>query len=402
MDCDYTAINSLRAEQFWIVGFKMKKRRINFIIALSLLLIFLSNSNVLAMKLLTPKIGWTATEKNLYWTIDAGNTWKNITPPSVSFGEITFVLFLNTTQGWVLSNRNEVKYKEFFLSYTKDGGLTWLSNSINLPEKYIQMDKNNRKKNPFSGDGWIDFIDINNGWIVLEFPVSAKDNSMGIMLRTENGGKTFKIVADHIQLPLTGDFHFVTSKDGWLNGHVDASLYVTHDGGITWKEVTLEISQQPYFTKEESGDYYDLPIFQNSRQGFLPVTYLRDLYVSTLVLFATNNGGSTWKADRIMPDLKNIAYMYPSALADSILISLVPSETEHSLTLIKVLPNGKTITTTANALNIKGNLTKGSLYPSKWWKLSFITPDQGWVSTNTNQLLSTNDGGKNWTVITPQ
>ena len=355
-----------------------------------------ADTQIIDMKLLTSKIGWAATEKTLCWTTNAGSTWHNITPMSVKDGKIASVFFLNVNQGWILYSGVGGKRREFNVAYTNDGGTNWSINSVNLPTMF---QKNNEESSAgLTGDGLIDFADNIYGWINLRFFVSPAMGSDSTLFRTEDGGKTWKWLKT--DLPMANHFHFMTPKNGWLASETD--LYATHDGGNSWQQVSLNASQPPYFDNEESGDYYDLPIFQNSRQGFLPVTYLRDLYVSTLVLFATNNGGSTWKADRIMPDLKNIAYMYPSALADSILISLVPSETEHSLTLIKVLPNGKTITTTANALNIKGNLTKGSLYPSKWWKLSFITPDQGWVSTNTNQLLLTNDGGKTWTVITPQ
>jgi photosystem II stability/assembly factor-like uncharacterized protein len=376
----------------------MKKRRIDFVILLSLSLILFLSSNVLAMKLLTPKIGWTATGKNLYWTIDGGSTWKNITPPSVSFGQITSIFFLNTTQGWVLCNRNEDKYKEFFVAYTNDSGATWTSWPIKLPDKYISIDKNNRKMNPFSEIGWIYFLDANNGWIVLEFPISAKmDNSMGIMLKTEDGGKTFKMVADHSQLPTTGECYFITAQDGWLEGHINSSLYVTHNGGITWKEVSLEPPPQIL-----ENCWYDLPVFKDSQHGFLPVTYVSQV----VALFITNDGGKTWKVDRILPDVtvvvQNIASAMPSNIVDSILINLTASDSERTLTLIKVLPGGKTIVSTTDALNIKGNLTPRSLYFGGGWHLTFITPDQGWVSTYTNQLLSTNDGGKTWTVITPQ
>ena len=351
------------------------------------------------MKLLTPKIGWTATGKALYWTTNGGSTWKNITPPSVSFGEITSVFFLNTTQGWVLSDRNEYKYKEFYMAYTNDSGATWSSWPVKLlPDKYRNKDKSTQTTNPFRGDGWIEFIDVMRGWIILEFPITAKmDNSMGILLRTEDGGKTYKMVADHTQLPTTGNFHFVTTQEGWLAGHLNTNLFVTYNGGKTWQEVSLEPPPQI----SSLGAQYDLPIFKDNQNGYLPLTFVTE-DLPSLVLLVTKDGGKTWKVDRVLSNLKDIANVYPSTMADSLLITLTASDAERSLTLVKVLPDGKTITTKAYALDIKGNLTPRSLYFGAGWHLTFITPDQGWVSTYTNQLLSTSDGGKTWTVITPQ
>jgi hypothetical protein len=33
-----------------------------------------------SMKLLTPDVGWAATNKKLFWTTDGGAQWKDITP----------------------------------------------------------------------------------------------------------------------------------------------------------------------------------------------------------------------------------------------------------------------------------------------------------------------------------
>jgi photosystem II stability/assembly factor-like uncharacterized protein len=373
----------------------MKKIRIDITIVLVLVLMFFMTSNVLAMKLLTTKIGWFQTERGLYWTTNGGSTWKNITPPSESFGQISAVDFLNTTQGWALCAKGEDKYKEFYLAYTNDSGSTWLNLPIKLPDQYISFDENKRKMNPFSDVGWIDFIDAKTGWIVLEFPASARmTETLGIILRTDDGGKTFKLVIDYSKLPTAGDIYFVNTKDGWLVGDPNSYLYVTHDGGNTWKEVNLE---QPSDIST-SGPIYDLPIFKDNQNGFLPVIYVTGI-TATLALFATQDGAKTWKVDRSLPCPSDVI---PSTMVNSVLITLTASEDEHSLTLIKAMPDGSVISTTANAMHIKGNINPHSFIFSAGWHLTFITSKQGWVSTYTNQLLSTDDGGKTWTVITPQ
>ena len=197
-------------------------------------------------------------------------------------------------------------------------------------------------------------------------------------------------------LPTAGRFHFVTTQEGWLTGHRNTDLYVTHDGGHIWQLVSLKVNDRTYLPDNESGDYYDLPVFKDIQNGFLPVGYVHN---SVLALFETHDGGKTWKIDRMLPNLEGVAGVIPSTVVDSILITIAASESERSLTLIKVFPGGKTVKTEANALHIKGDMRSFSL--SKWWKLSFITGNQSWISTF-DQLLSTTDGGTTWTVITPQ
>jgi photosystem II stability/assembly factor-like uncharacterized protein len=380
----------------------MRKRRVNFIIVLSLFLMFFMTSNAYAMQLLTPKIGWILTEKGLYWTTDAGSTWRNITPPSESFGNITAAFFLNTSQGWVLCCNNKGEYKEFNIAYSNDSGKTWSSQPIKLPNKDQINQISKKLANPdrgynqwngtLKGTGWIDFIDPLHGWVILEIPAIARLGfTSGLFLQTTDGGKTWKSIGGC--LPVAGEFYFITSTDGWLSGYIDNHLYVTHDGGNSWKQVMLQPPPQA-----SANCWYSLPIFKDSQDGFLPVTYVSNV----LILFITNDGGNTWKLNRVLPEIPDTDSAFPLTMIDSILITLTSSDSEQSLTLIKVLPDGKIIKTTANALHIKGNITLHSLYFSSGWYLTFITSKQGWVTTNSNQLLSTTDGGETWTVITPQ
>jgi len=383
----------------------MRRLRIDITIVLGFVMMLFLCSNALAMKLLTPKIGWTLTEKGLYWTTNAGNTWQNITPQSASAGNIAAVFFLNASQGWVVCCDTSGKHKRFNLATTNDSGAHWLISPLKTPTSVVALENKRDAQAKIRGEtqpevmegmGWIDFIDPNQGWILLEVDIISRLGIIsGILLQTTDGGKTWKEV--NVDLPTAGHFNFVTTKDGWMTSHINAVLYVTHNGGNTWKEMTLE--PPPSISTE--GGMYDIPIFKDSQNGFLPVTYVTE-NLPSLVLFTTHDGGKTWKADRVLPDMKDIANVYPSTVVDSVLITIAASESDRSLTLIKVFPGGKTVETETNALDIKGNLTPRSLYFGAGWHLSFINNNQGWVSTYTNQLLSTTDGGTTWTVITPQ
>jgi photosystem II stability/assembly factor-like uncharacterized protein len=115
----------------------MKKPQMSVITVLSIVLMLflcaIASADIQDMKLLTPNIGWVVTENNLYWTIDAGNTWKNITPPSASFENIAAVFFLNTSQGWVLCCDTSGKHKRFNIASTNDGGVHWSISPVLMP-----------------------------------------------------------------------------------------------------------------------------------------------------------------------------------------------------------------------------------------------------------------------------
>jgi len=390
----------------------MIKIKINVIIIFGLLLMFFlcahasADNQLIGMKLLTSKIGWVATENNLYWTTDAGNTWHIITPPSASFGNIAAVFFLDTSQGWVLCCDSRGKHNEFNVAYTNNSGATWSIKPIQMPAaiaakqkerdvKIKNQDPNNALYYDFfqGGNGWINFIDPIHGWVLLEAELNSRVGlNMGVLFKTEDGGKTWKLVND--KLEKAGRFLFMTTKEGWMVARYGDDLFATQNGGNTWQQVTLPPPPQV----SSPGAQYDLPIFKDSLNGFLPVTFVTE-NLPSLVLFATHDGGKTWKPNGVLSEMPDIANVYPSTTVDSVLITLTSSDTERSLTLIKVLPDGKTVATKAYALDMKGDIRSLSL--SKWMKLSFITDNQGWISPY-DQLLSTNDGGKTWTVITPQ
>ena len=61
-----------------------------------------SAQQVQSMKLLTPRVGWFATNGHLFWTASGGKEWKDITPNTASKETISSVFFLDTSTGWVL------------------------------------------------------------------------------------------------------------------------------------------------------------------------------------------------------------------------------------------------------------------------------------------------------------
>lgn len=131
---------------------------------------------------------------------------------------------------------------------------------------------------------------------------------------------------------------------------------------------------------------YDLPVFNTPEHGYLSVTY-----PGVVVLFATNDGGRTWKADRMLTGLPehSMGSKVASAIADSTWITgTAPGKSMPHLRKIEAGAN--IVDTAMPAPEASGVL-----------QMSFISASQGWVLNSESQLLSTNDAGATWADISP-
>jgi hypothetical protein len=52
--------------------------------------------------MVSPGIGWAGSSTNLFWTIDGGGHWEDITPLKTRSSSIGAVFFINDRSGWVL------------------------------------------------------------------------------------------------------------------------------------------------------------------------------------------------------------------------------------------------------------------------------------------------------------
>jgi probable HAF family extracellular repeat protein len=353
-----------------------------------------------SMKLLTTDTGWAATEHKLFWTTDGGTQWKDITPkPNHKRQTISSVFFLDSSTGWVLLNCGD--YRDpiaddvcFEFALTTSAGDNWSVVRTKIvdpvPSSVIKEDGQG-----FSGTTYLDFADAQHGWAVLRrsLPVGR---SAGVMLRSNDGGRSWMQLANDT-LPMAESFRFVNSRDGWLAGGPDQELYATHDAGTSWHKALLP---KPTGVGPDTGMSYDLPVFVNEHRGFISVRYavgpLMGPDLSTLALFATDDGGLTWRQDRVLPRLPDI---YSSDLVGSSLIAAhseqvkatrntVPT-TATKLSLYTLGP-GQSVTSNTSEISSQGAVTQ----------LSFVGSDRGWANL-LDGLFSTGDAGKTWMDITP-
>ena len=119
---------------------------------------------------------------------------------------------------------------------------------------------------------------------------------------------------------IEADILLVTPKECWLAGGPGSSeLYVTRDGGKTFEHV--ELTAQPELAPRDADARYAPPTFIDRNRGFVPVTYTfggaagGTAEKSAAVLFATEDGGRSWKPDRMLLNLAPIYGVIPSAMS---------------------------------------------------------------------------------------
>jgi photosystem II stability/assembly factor-like uncharacterized protein len=334
-----------------------------------------------SMKLLTPDVGWAATARNLFWTVDSGQHWKDIAPKFGPGQSIDSVFFQDASTGWVLLIGEDAGADEprFDLASTANAGTNWSISRVKIPHL-------NPESTTLTGGSHIDFVDSLHGWMNLPV-VSGAAFRLGILLATADGGKSWDWVPE--SPGVSGIIRFISPNDGWLaGGPGDEHLYVTHDGSKSWQESSLKA---PPETGKAIHPLYDSPIFADSKNGFLPVTYSGPEGAGlSLVLFSTHDGGNTWKLDRVLPRLPEIygGMPFPSAVADSVLLTVYGTGRVRPR-LTAVPPDGKADTKSAQIP-----------YGSSVLQLSFVGRGRGWALAD-SRLLSTTDTGDTWTDVTP-
>ncbi|MEO6727105.1 MAG: YCF48-related protein [Blastocatellia bacterium] len=194
-----------------------------------------TDKNLRALHFVDAMTGWAAGDAGaVYRTTDGGRTWKPLL--SGVSANINFIHFLDWNHGWMIaeSNRKDETDGETMLLTTINGGRTWMIQKIpNLLSVY--------------------FTDLQNGWAV---------GRNATLLRTTNGGNDWKPVEEVqsvVGLPIESsnynfgfrDVYFLDANHGWLIGNFYGraqsnigGLFVTADGGKTWKRVPLTLKTQ--------------------------------------------------------------------------------------------------------------------------------------------------------------
>jgi photosystem II stability/assembly factor-like uncharacterized protein len=364
-----------------------------------------------SMKQLAPGVGWANRGGHFYWTTDNGANWTDITPPNspdvrvdAGAGSPYDLFFLDTHRGWALvagcGTDNPKKLDlELGLLSTTDSGATWSK----IPMTPIALsDYGNPDGVNIVGCGAnFAFADSLHGWINVTARGETMNTFGGTLLVTSDGGRTWTRAAKDPRVSFA-EILMLSPNDGWLFGtetdemlrSEDYQLYVTHDGTRSWQKITLGAPKE---IAPADCSVHDLPIFEDTKHGFLQMNCMNNKngkYRLNLVLFATEDGGRTWKEDRMVANLDDSDTR--NQYASSAVVGsdwIFAASSDHHPVLTKIGPGART-DATADAASSR---TRYGEIDS----VSFATAADGWAIVGDGYLMSTVDGGTTWTALTP-
>jgi photosystem II stability/assembly factor-like uncharacterized protein len=229
--------------------------------------------------LVTPGFGWALDEGGLRVTADAGDTWKDATPPGVAASAVEAVFLLDPGHGWVATRQvlETPPRTELQVFRTSDGGGTWQSGLI--------------VTGPGSGEpAFLDFVDPTHGFLVSVLE-SSSNFSFGELFATADGGTTWR----RLDIPIGEPVRFSSPTDGWTaGGAAGDQLFPTRDGGASWQRMAVAAPAR----YRRALPAYGLPRLAG-RDGVLPVTFSGS--AAGLVFYRSSDGGPTWTVAKDIP-----------------------------------------------------------------------------------------------------
>lgn len=236
-----------------------------------------------SLHMLDTSTGWALTGNAVLRTNDGGSHWQNVTPPNTTLSR-SVAEFHTASLAWIATRPTNVATA--LVLRTTDGGKTWQQTSIQA--SFV-------KQITFIDDqhGWLLSGNENAAGAPAEAVGVFRTTDGGRTWRSVSTA-LFSDATPPGHLPYGGQksgIHFLNASTGWVTGTVMMSdlawLYVTHDGGSTWNQQTLPRPQGV-----PSAQLRVLsPTFYSATEGVLPV----GVGDATTVIYVTHDGGTTWK-----------------------------------------------------------------------------------------------------------
>ena len=216
-------------------------------------------------------------------TTNAGALWHDVSPPG-TFASGTPAAFTDSDHAWLLDLASPGRLR---VSRTADGGATW--QQVAVDDAQVQA--------PSSfGLGYISFADLVHGWFFVGYDYNGNED--GALYRSTDGGASWALVsatdAGHglgNGLPWQGGkeaLTFVDATTGWLSAATYEPapyLYITHDAGVTWKQVVYPLPPGV----SDLGDHA-----VSGPQFFSPSRGIFEVLAGNSYVYRTGDGGATW------------------------------------------------------------------------------------------------------------
>lgn len=338
--------------------------------------------------------GVTGKELRLYRTEDGGKTWTNVSP--VSQASFTAppqfrrnLFFYDKENGWIA--RDEFNGGKPVILHTVNGGETWITSTF--PDKtHIAA---------------IQFINAKTGWLLCSADSGMSHSEKSLYLTTDGGATWKKIMQNTGYIPtndatkeaipqsgyVTG-ISFQDAKNGWvtLNGPAGSKVYHTVNGGETWSQAPVIANHNPdEFTVTWN------PVFfgADKKAGWFPVAYEQSKQIEYHGYFTTDSGKHWEDTPFTISPVHEMTEIPPFAF-----VSRSEGWYVNQNQVYHTADGGK------SWILLKQDpvlTTKAKQYP-EMVEIQFTSRGTGWLLLQNAEhekslLLKTQDGGKTWTII---
>lgn len=387
-----------------------------------------SSSTVRRHKQISPGNGWALTSdfpdrsapcqscfnERLYWTSNAGQTWRDITPPRATTQELSIIFFLDASHGWVVrvdpnvdgyDSEGNVIDCGTHLFVTRNGGKSWKDILVRSPHV------SNKSSGSTMVLSEIDFVDSRHGW--ARWSWAEMHSYSNALLESTDGGHTWKRLPDP---PGGGPMDFASVKHGWIIGEPKVpeigvhfpdhnTLWATDDGGKSWRSIPLPVPMEAPAPNDSNQRTLSLESLKrkSESEGMLTGSVCLSDGTGQCQQFGaiTHDGGLTWRFSRIEGQ---------SAVAAFVGTHIVwVSSTSGSKTMT-IQTGEKTISSTLGGSSwLPGNASGTFIDDQNGWftfsprwggQLAALQRFTFAVSPEVD-MFATTDGGKTFHVITP-
>jgi photosystem II stability/assembly factor-like uncharacterized protein len=249
------------------------------------------SGSLISLHMIDLTTGWALSEHAVLRTTDGGLQWKNVTPPNTQLTYESIAEFLTASLAWVATPQANGTTAQVLR--TTDGGQTWQQSTVQAT--FLRQINFIDSQHGWILSGWgatggaaeaVSVFRTSDGgktWsnVATAFPASTDIPPPGHL---PFGGQKSGI-------------HFLNMSTGWITGTVVVNdlawLYVSQDGGSTWYQQSLSLP--PGVPSAQLS--LISPTFFSATNGILPVIFSDGVTGRGIAtdIYMTHDGGTTWK-----------------------------------------------------------------------------------------------------------
>ncbi len=255
------------------------------------------SGSLISLHMIDLSTGWALSEHEILRTTDGGLKWKNVTPQNNTVTRESIAEFLTASLAWVATAQANGTTAQVLR--TTDGGQTWRQSTIQAAflKQVTFVDSQHgwllsswgAAGGPAEAVNVLRTSDGGKTWrnVASALPASTDTPPPGHL---PFGGQKSGI-------------HFLNAYTGWVTGTVVVNdlawLYVSHDGGSTWYQQSLSLP--PGVPSAQLS--LISPTFFSATEGILPVIFSDGVTGKGIAtdVYVTHDGGTTWKSTMPLP-----------------------------------------------------------------------------------------------------